>query len=233
MGNEVWFVNTPSPARMEVFMVSVLVCDDHQLVRDALTTIFEHDGEFEVEGSVADFGSAVSILSSKDVQVAVVDVRLGEENGLDVVHWIRDHRPDTKIVLLTNFSSDELVLEASSLGVSAVLDKAVRPNELARVVREVAANRWSGMSDAVRESQGRLQQKGILQMQKLGQVDREIMSLIGKGMTDRDIATRVFLSPQTVRNRVSRLLTTLGRENRTQLALMVNDYDDVGHRFTK
>jgi two-component system response regulator DevR len=218
---------------MEVFMVSVLVCDDHQLVRDALTTIFEHDGEFEVEGSVADFGSAVSILSSKDVQVAVVDVRLGDENGLDVVHWIRDHRPDTKIVLLTNFSSDELVLEASSLGVSAVLDKAVRPNELARVVREVAANRWSEMSDAVRESQGRLQQKGILQMQKLGQVDREIMSLIGKGMTDRDIATRVFLSPQTVRNRVSRLLTTLGRENRTQLALMVNDYDDVGHRFTK
>lgn len=214
-------------------MVSVLVCDDHQLVRDALTTIFEHDGEFEVEGSVADFGSAVSILSSKDVQVAVVDVRLGDENGLDVVHWIRDHRPDTKIVLLTNFSSDELVLEASSLGVSAVLDKAVRPNELARVVREVAANRWSEMSDAVRESQGRLQQKGILQMQKLGQVDREIMSLIGKGMTDRDIATRVFLSPQTVRNRVSRLLTTLGRENRTQLALMVNDYDDVGHRFTK
>lgn len=214
-------------------MVSVLVCDDHQLVRDALTTIFEHDGEFEVEGSVADFGSAVSILSSKDVQVAVVDVRLGDENGLDVVHWIRDHRPDTKIVLLTNFSSDELVLEASSLGVSAVLDKAVRPNELARVVREVAANRWSGMSDAVRESQGRLQQRGILQMQKLGQVDREIMSLIGKGMTDRDIATRVFLSPQTVRNRVSRLLTTLGRENRTQLALMVNDYDDVGHRFTK
>jgi two-component system response regulator DevR len=218
---------------MEVFMVSVLVCDDHQLVRDALTTIFEHDGEFEVEGSVADFGSAVSILSSKDVQVAVVDVRLGDENGLDVVHWIRDHRPDTKIVLLTNFSSDELVLEASSLGVSAVVDKAVRPNELARVVREVAANRWSGMIDAVRESQGRLQQKGILQMQKLGQVDREIMSLIGKGMTDRDIATRVFLSPQTVRNRVSRLLTTLGRENRTQLALMVNDYDDVGHRFTK
>jgi two-component system response regulator DevR len=218
---------------MEVFMVSVLVCDDHQLVRDALTTIFEHDGEFEVEGSVADFGSAVSLLSSKDVQVAVVDVRLGDENGLDVVHWIRDHRPDTKIVLLTNFSSDELVLEASSLGVSAVLDKAVRPNELARVVREVAANRWSGMIDAVRESQGRLQQKGILQMQKLGQVDREIMSLIGKGMTDRDIATRVFLSPQTVRNRVSRLLTTLGRENRTQLALMVNDYDDVGHRFTK
>ncbi len=214
-------------------MVSVLVCDDHQLVRDGLTTIFEHDGEFEVEGSVADFGSAVSILSSKDVQVAVVDVRLGDENGLDVVHWIRDHRPDTKIVLLTNFSSDELVLEASSLGVSAVLDKAVRPNELARVVREVAANRWSGMIDAVRESQGRLQQKGILQMQKLGQVDREIMSLIGKGMTDRDIATRVFLSPQTVRNRVSRLLTTLGRENRTQLALMVNDYDDVGHRFTK
>lgn len=214
-------------------MVSVLVCDDHQMVRDALTAIFEHDGDFEVEGSVADFGSAVSMLSSKDVQVAVVDVRLGDESGLDVVHWIRDHRPDTKIVLLTNFSSDELVVEASSLGVSAVLDKSIRPHELARVVREVVSDRWVGMGEAVRDAQSRLQQKGILQMQNLGQVDREIMSLIGKGMTDRDIATRVYLSPQTVRNRVSRLLTTLGRENRTQLALMVNDYDDVGHRFQK
>ncbi len=214
-------------------MVSVLICDDHQMVRDALTTIFEQDGDFEVEGSVADFGGAVSILSSKDVQVAVVDVRLGDESGLDVVHWIRDQRPATRIVLLTNFVSDELVLEASSLGVSAVLDKAVRPNELARVVREVAGNRWTGMSDSAREAQTRLQQRGILQMQNLGQVDREIMSLIGNGMTDRDIATRVFLSPQTVRNRVSRLLTTLGRENRTQLALMVNDYDDVGHRFPR
>lgn len=226
-------MDTPSPIRLEVLMVSVLVCDDHQMVRDALTAIFEHDGDFEVEGSVADFGGAVSILSSKDVQVAVVDVRLGDESGIDVVHWIRDHRPDTRIVLLTNFLSDELVLEASSLGVSAVLDKAVRPNELARVVREVAGNRWTGMSESVREAQTRLQQRGILQMQNLGQVDREIMSLIGKGMTDRDIATRVFLSPQTVRNRVSRLLTTLGRENRTQLALMVNDYDDVGHRFPR
>lgn len=226
-------MDTPSPIRLEVLMVSVLVCDDHQMVRDALTAIFEHDGDFEVEGSVADFGGAVSILSSKDVQVAVVDVRLGDESGIDVVHWIRDHRPDTRIVLLTNFLSDELVLEASSLGVSAVLDKAIRPNELARVVREVAGNRWTGMSESVREAQTRLQQRGILQMQNLGQVDREIMSLIGKGMTDRDIATRVFLSPQTVRNRVSRLLTTLGRENRTQLALMVNDYDDVGHRFPR
>lgn len=214
-------------------MVSVLICDDHQMVRDALTSIFEHDGDFEVEGSVADFGSAVSMLSSKDVQVAVVDVRLGDESGLDVVHWIRDHRPDTKIVLLTNFSSDELVVEASSLGVSAILDKSIRPHELARVVREVTSDRWAGMGEAVRDAQSRLQQKGILQMQNLGQVDREIMSLIGKGMTDRDIATRVYLSPQTVRNRVSRLLTTLGRENRTQLALMVNDYDDVGHRFRK
>jgi DNA-binding NarL/FixJ family response regulator len=59
------------------------------------------------------------------------------------------------------------------------------------------------------------------------------MSLIGRGMTDREIAARVYLSPQTVRNRVSRLLTNLGRENRTQLALMMTEFDDVGHRFVK
>lgn len=212
-------------------MVSVLVCDDQQLVRDALVAIFEQDGDFRVEGSAGDFGGAVSLLTSHHVEVAVIDVRLDGQSGLDVVHWIREHKPDTKIVLLTNFRSDELILEAGALGVSVVLDKSIRPLDLARVVRDVAAGRVTGMGESVREAQSRLQQRGLLQMQNLGQVDREIMSLIGRGMTDRDIAARVFLSPQTVRNRVSRLLTTLGRENRTQLALMVNEYDDVGHRF--
>lgn len=214
-------------------MVSVLVCDDQQLVRDALVSIFEQDGDFRVEGSVGDFGGVVSLLSSKDVEVAVIDVRLEGESGLDIVHWIREHKPNTKIVLLTNFRTDELILEAGALGVSAVLDKSIRPLDLARVVRDVVAGRNLGLGESVREAQARLQQRGLLQMQNLGQVDREIMSLIGRGMTDREIAARVYLSPQTVRNRVSRLLTTLGRENRTQLALMVNELDDVGHRFNK
>lgn len=214
-------------------MVSVMVCDDQQLARDALVAVFENDGDFSVEGSVADFREAVSLLTSKDVDVAVIDVRLGSESGLDIVHWIRDNRPDTKIVLLTNYSTDELTVEALAIGVSAVLDKGIRSSELARVVRDVAAGRWHALADSVREAQARLQQKGLLQMQNLGEVDREIMSLIGQGMTDREIAARVYLSPQTVRNRVSRLLTTLGRENRTQLALMVNEYDDVGHRFSR
>lgn len=214
-------------------MVSVLVCDDQQLVRDALVSIFDQDGDFRVEGSVGDFGGAVSMLSSKNVEVAMIDVRLEGESGLDIVHWIREHKPETKIVLLTNYRTDELILEAGALGVSAVLDKSIRPLDLARMVRDVVAGRNLGLGEAVREAQARLQQRGLLQMQNLGQVDREIMSLIGRGMTDREIAARVYLSPQTVRNRVSRLLTTLGRENRTQLALMVNELDDVGHRFNK
>lgn len=214
-------------------MVSVLVCDDQQMVRDALVSIFDQDGDFRVEGSVGDFGGAVSMLSSTNVEVAVIDVRLDGESGLDIVHWIREHKPETKIVLLTNYRTDELILESGALGVSAVLDKSIRPHDLARVVRDVVAGRNLGLGEAVREAQARLQQRGMLQMQNLGQVDREIMSLIGRGMTDREIATRVYLSPQTVRNRVSRLLTTLGRENRTQLALMVNEFDDVGHRFRK
>lgn len=214
-------------------MVSVLVCDDQQMVRDALVSIFDQDGDFRVEGSVGDFGGAVSMLSSTNVEVAVIDVRLDGESGLDIVHWIREHKPETKIVLLTNYRTDELILESGALGVSAVLDKSIRPHDLARVVRDVVAGRNLGLGEAVREAQARLQQRGMLQMQNLGQVDREIMSLIGRGMTDREIAARVYLSPQTVRNRVSRLLTTLGRENRTQLALMVNEFDDVGHRFRK
>jgi two-component system response regulator DevR len=164
--------------------------------------------------------------------VAVIDVRLPEESGLSIADWIRDHRPSTKVVLISVRVTDELLVESASLGVAAVVDKSIGVVELSRIVREVSAGRNFLTRDVVRAAQSRLETRGFARLANLGDVDREIMRLIAQGLSDREIASKVYLSPQTVRNRVSRLLTHLGRENRTQLALMVAEFDDLNRRFS-
>ncbi len=213
-------------------VVSVLVCDDQELVRDALRIGLEGDGAIDVRDSVAGVSDAVTALDAGGVDVAVVDVRLPEESGLTVADWIRDHRPSTKVVLISVKVTDELLVEAAALGVAAVVEKSVGAFELSRIIREVSSGRNFLTRDVVRDAQSRLESIGFARLANLGEVDREIMTLIGQGLSDREIASKVYLSPQTVRNRVSRLLTNLGRENRTQLALMVAEYDDLTHRFS-
>lgn len=214
-------------------MVEILICDDHQLIREGMRTVLENEPEMSLVGVVSDTTGAVAVLETGDGAIAVVDVRLAEEDGLDLVRWIQGNRPDVKVIILTAFASDELLIEAADLGVVAVVDKMAGIDELMRVMRDVVAGRRFVTADSVRAARRRMEERGMAQLLQLGEVDREIMSFIGQGMTDREIATRVFLSPQTVRNRVSRLLTNLGRENRTQLALMMAEFDDVGHRFVK
>jgi two-component system response regulator DevR len=213
-------------------VVSVLVCDDQELVRDALRVVLSEDDQIEIRRAASGVSDAVSALDADGVDVAVIDVRLPDESGLSIADWIRDHRPSTKVVLISVRVSDELLVEAASLGVAAVVDKSIGVFELSRIVREVSAGRNFLTRDVVRAAQSRLETRGFARLSNLGEVDREIMGLIAQGMSDREIATKVYLSPQTVRNRVSRLLTNLGRENRTQLALMVAEYDDLNHRFS-
>ena len=213
-------------------MVSVLVCDDQELVRDALRVVLSEDDQIEVREAASGVSDAVSALDADGVDVAVIDVRLTEESGLSLADWIRDHRPSTKIILISVRVTDELLVEAATLGVAAVVDKSVGVVELSRIVREVSAGRNLLTRDVVRVAQSRLETRGFARLANLGDVDRDIMGLIAQGLSDREIASKVYLSPQTVRNRVSRLLTNLGRENRTQLALMVAEFDDLKHRFT-
>ena len=213
-------------------MVSVLVCDDQELVRDALRVVLSEDDEIEIRLAASGVSDAVTALDTDGVDVAVIDVRLPEESGLSIADWIRDHRPSTKVVLISVRVTDELLVESASLGVAAVVDKSIGVVELSRIVREVSAGRNFLTRDIVRAAQSRLETRGFARLANLGDVDREIMRLIAQGLSDREIASKVYLSPQTVRNRVSRLLTHLGRENRTQLALMVAEFDDLNRRFS-
>ena len=128
-------------------------------------------------------------------------------------------------MILTGFPSDDLVYEAGRRGAFDVIDKQSSTREIAARLRTAVAGRRMLDDFTRRAAKERLVDKGLLTFKELGATDREILSLIAQGMTDKQISQRVFLSAQTVRNRISRLLGLLGRDNRTQLALMVTEMD--------
>ena len=166
-------------------------------------------------------------MAHTDVDVAIVDVRLVDASGLTVASWIRTEKPQCKVILLTAYLSDEVLVEAAEVGAVDVLEKSAASNELLHRVQDVAAGMNFLDGNILREARDRLNSRGVLQMLSLDATDKQILSLIGKGMTDKQIGENVYLSAQTVRNRVSRMLTELGKENRTQLALLVTSFDNA------
>lgn len=210
-------------------MAQVVVCDE-PLVGAGIGSVI--DGEaHQVIDTIRSVEEARGTFSDHQVDVAIVDPR--GENGarFEVVRWIAEHHPRCAIILASHTVSDELLVEAGQLHVKAVVPKTMPVDEFSRIVDRVAHGEVVLDKATLAAAHTRLTQRGISELAALNDIDREILCAIASGRTDREIAGIVYLSPQTVRNRVSRLLGRLGRENRTQLALMLRDYDDVRGLF--
>lgn len=205
----------------------VFVCDDHPIVRDALVAILGSSPDIDVVGAASSYEESAGLLAENAVDVAILDVHLQGKSGLDIGRFIRDKHPSCRILFLTAFVSDEVIFEASRLGASDLMDKAAESQDIIERVQDVAAGR--SFMDQIRLADvfNRLDERGVLTLLSLGKTDRQIMALIAEGKADKQISEEVFLSSQTVRNRISRLLTLLARDNRTQLALLMNSLDSV------
>ena len=207
--------------------IKTIVCDDHPIICDAVATTLSTADGIEVVGRANDTRSTMMLMAAEHVDVAVLDVHIGEENGLELAKMIRAQYPDTRILFLTAYTSDEVLLEASRLGAADLMDKSADPTLIVERVREVAAGR--SFLDRIHMSSAlqRLNESGVLALLSLGHSDRELLSLVAQGLPDKQISQKMYLSPQTIRNRISRLLSILGRENRTQLALMMQGLDST------
>ena len=206
-------------------MIKTLLCEDHALLRESLPLALQSEGDFEFVGSVGNIGDAIGVAAREAVDVALIDLHLDGESGLSLVAHLRDSLPDCRSIILTGFVSDDLVYEAGRLGAFDVIDKHTSTKEIASRMRTAVGGRRLLDDFTRRAARERLADAGLLAYRELGTTDHEILSLIAQGMTDKQISQRVFLSAQTVRNRISRLLGLLGRDNRTQLALMVTSLD--------
>ena len=206
--------------------IRVFVCDDHPIVRDALAAVLASSEHLDVVGSVSSYEEALELMRMQPIDVAVLDIRLGGKSGLELGKVVVERYPSCRVLFVTAFASDEVILEASRLGAADLLDKAAAPDTIIERIFEVAGGQtFLGDSRLVGVAK-RLSERGVLGLLSLSSMDRHIMALIAEGLTDRQIADRVYLSPQTVRNRISRILTALDKDNRTQLALLMANLDE-------
>jgi DNA-binding NarL/FixJ family response regulator len=194
------------------------------MVREALASVIEHEDGVHIVGIADSLASTNALIETEVPEVLVMDVRLDGESGLDVARSVVANHPDVKVVMLTSFNSDEALVSAYELGASAFLLKSGSSDALVQTIRDVASGMRLINPAEVRVASETLEKRGMGILRKLDANDRHIARLIALGYSDKQIAETVYLGLQTVRNRVSRMLSRFNKDNRTQLALFFSEY---------
>ena len=212
---------TERPART----LTILVVDDHEVVRQGLSAMLDRRPGFQV---VAEAGTAAeSIEAARRFQpdLVVMDVRLPDGSGIEACREIRAELPDTRVVMLTSYPDEEAVLAAIIAGASGYLLKQVRARDL--VAGLEAVGRGESLLDPAVTGKVLERMRRIAtsdqpdELAALTQQERRILALVAEGMTNKEIATEVFLSDKTVKNYVSSILAKLNLERRAQAAAYV------------
>jgi len=208
-----------APAKLRVFLL-----DDHELVRRGVREMLESDGDIEVVGEAASAAEALARVPAVRPQVAVLDVRLPDGDGVTVCRELRSQFPDLACLMLTSFSDDDALLGAVMAGAAGYVLKEIRGNDLVAAVRTVAAGGSLLDARSTAHVLARLREKQAADpLDVLTDQERKILELIGEGLTNRQIGERMFLAEKTVKNYVSSLLSKLGLQRRTQAAVLATE----------
>ncbi|MEU4164055.1 response regulator transcription factor [Actinoplanes sp. NPDC026670] len=203
-------------------MIRVFLLDDHEVVRRGLVDLLQADGDIEVVGESGSAQEATRRIPALRPDVAVLDGRLPDGSGIDVCRDVRAVDSSIKGLILTSYEDDEALFAAIMAGASGYVLKQIRGTDLVDGVRRVAAGQ-SLLDPAVTQRVLERIRHGVEQPRELAVLterEREILELVAEGLTNRDIAGRLFLAEKTVKNYISSLLAKLGLERRTQAAVL-------------
>ena len=200
----------------------VFVVDDHELVRKGLIDLIDAEDDLSVVGSAANCEEAAVNFVAVDADVAVLDVRLPDGNGIELCRELISIKPELKVLMLTSFQDDEALLGAVLGGAVGYLIKDIKNLELLASIRKVAAGESFLDTKLISSVTNRLRENKnpASEIYELTDQEQRVLEFIGEGMTNREIAKNMFLAEKTVKNYVSSLLRKLGLERRTQAAAM-------------
>jgi DNA-binding NarL/FixJ family response regulator len=203
-------------------IIRVFVLDDHEVVRLGLKDLLDAEPDMEVVGEAATAESAVNRVRVLKVDVAVLDVRLPDGNGVEVCREIRSASPGTACLMLTGYGDDRALLAAIMAGAAGYSMKQSLGTDVVEAVRAVAEGRSALGPEASQRVMALLREKAETTdpLAALSGQEKRVLERIGEGLTNREIAERMFLSEKTVKNYVSSLLTKLGMKRRTQVAAL-------------
>jgi two-component system, NarL family, response regulator DevR len=201
--------------------VRVFLLDDHEIVRRGVRELLEVEEDFEVVGEAGTAEDALIRIPTCMPDVAVIDMRLPDGNGVEVCREVRSRHPEVQCVVLTSFADDEALFDSIMAGAAGYLLKQIKGNDLVDAIRRVAAGQSLLDPNVTARVLERLR-NGPAQDERLARLtdqERKILDLIAEGLTNRQIGERMFLAEKTVKNYVSNLLAKLGMERRTEAAV--------------
>jgi DNA-binding NarL/FixJ family response regulator len=207
-------------------LIKVLLADDQALVRAGFRALLDAQADIEVVGEAADGAEAVRLAERTRPDIVLMDIRMPVLDGLEATRQIAaDARlTDVRIIILTTFDLDEYVFEALRVGASGFLVKDTEPVDLLRGVRAVASGDGllsPGVTRRLIEEFASRSRAPLAPMSLTALTDREreVMALVGAGLSNEDIATKLFVSPATAKTHVSRAMIKLGARDRAQLVV--------------
>jgi DNA-binding NarL/FixJ family response regulator len=209
------------PADTASRAIRVYLLDDHEIVRRGIRELLEGEGDIVVVGESASAQEAARRIPALHPDVAILDGRLPDGSGIDVCRQVRSVDPGIKGLILTSFDDDDALFAAIMAGASGYLLKQVGGTDFLHAVRRVAAGQsmldpamTAQVLDRIRNGPREDPELGVLTPQ-----ERRILELVAEGLTNREVARRMYLSEKTVKNYVSSVLGKLGLTSRTQAAV--------------
>lgn len=204
--------------------MNLLIVDDHQLVRKGLASMLSYDDSINEIKEAACIKEAMDVLARIKPDIAMVDLKLGQENGLDVVEKGRVMSPDTKFIILTSFISRETFLKAEEMDVKGYILKEALSEDISYAINLVVRGKKyydpeiTGSGDSDKKSNN---------IDQLTDREKDVLRELGKGNSNLEIANKLFISESTVKKHVSNILSKLNLNHRTQLVLLVNSRTNI------
>ncbi|WP_406335081.1 response regulator [Streptomyces sp. NBC_00203] len=214
--------------------IRVFLLDDHEVVRRGLTDLLDAEPDISVVGDADSVEHALVRGPALRPDVAVLDVRLPDGDGISVCRELRSQMPELSCLMLTSFDDEEALLDAIMAGAAGYVLKQIKGSDLVSAVRTVA----SGQSMLDPTTTARLMRSLRAdpteapalapELASLSPRERDILALIGDGLTNREIGKKLYLSEKTVKNHISRLLAKLGVQRRVQAAVLASHLEQPG-----
>lgn len=209
-------------------MIKVLIADDQELIRESLKIVLDMNIDMEVIGLAEDGQKVLELIKKNLPDVILMDIRMPKLDGVLCTKTVKENFPDVKIIILTTFDDDEYVFYALKYGASGYLLKGCSVQELTAAIHTVMNGGSilnAGVITKVVKLFNRLAQANIAMevdgrgAEELNRTEKNIASLVGRGLSNKEIAEKLFLSEGTIRNALSSALSKLNLRDRTQLAI--------------
>ncbi|MEU3764899.1 response regulator transcription factor [Amycolatopsis keratiniphila] len=206
-------------------MTKVFLVDDHEIVRRGLSDLLGSEPDIEISGEAASVSEALTRIPASDTDIAVLDVRLPDGNGIELCRDLLSTQPNLRCLMLTSYADDEALFTAIMAGASGFVLKQVLGNDLVSAIRTIAGGGSLLDSRTTAALMNRIRRESDHNDPTAGlsEQERTVFELIGEGLTNREIGERMFLAEKTIKNYVSRILSKLGIQRRTQAAVLATE----------